>query len=310
MYNPHVYFDMSNKDYRNQAGISKSDLDLINTSMLHYFAGRFGDARKETAAFDVGTAVHYYVLEPERFKTHILSYSDALPWIQENRDSKVKEITSKRGNVGQWLEEFRSIVEEKLLAEGDTDAPKMLSDSEKELICNMGKAITSTVFYRKFMRGQKNEVSFMAEWNGMLCKCRADCWNEKAKMVADVKTVTDASPEGFQKAAAEHRYNVQAALYREIMRACGVEVNTFAFIAVEKKAPFATAVYAYDSEAMDEGLEEAKENIETYMEFMQKHFDEPLDENAGWGSMIRTVSLKPWQKRKRMLKRIDNGDDE
>ena len=305
MFNPLISCDLSNKDYHSGAGISKSDLDLINKSMLHFFAAKYGDAQKEsTTTFDMGSALHSYVLEPERFPLHFFCLRDVDPVAKDMRSPVVKE---KVGN-------YRREKEAYLKSIGDTDPVVMLKNADMDAVLGMGKSVHSTVFYRKYMRGQKVEVSFFSEWHDMLCKCRTDCWNEEGRLVADLKTVIDASPEGFKRAAAEHRYYVQAAFYREVMRACGKDIDHFVFVAVEKKPPYATAIYEYDAQAMDQGLKEAMANIDTYMDFMEKrgNADDMLDEDCGFGGLVRSLSLPPWKLKANEEREqdSDDGDDD
>lgn len=65
---PGVYPDLSNEEYHGGPGISKSGLDLIHRSPLHYRAAKTAANDNEpTSAQFIGTAFHSLVLEPEKF---------------------------------------------------------------------------------------------------------------------------------------------------------------------------------------------------------------------------------------------------
>lgn len=65
---PGVYPDISNDDYHGGPGISKSGLDLIHRSPLHYRAAKtVANDNEPTPAQAIGTAFHALLLEPESF---------------------------------------------------------------------------------------------------------------------------------------------------------------------------------------------------------------------------------------------------
>lgn len=65
---PGVYPDLSNEEYHGGPGISKSGLDLIHRSPLHYRAAKTAaNDNQPTAAQAIGTAFHSLLLEPESF---------------------------------------------------------------------------------------------------------------------------------------------------------------------------------------------------------------------------------------------------
>jgi len=61
--------------------------------------------------------------------------------------------------------------------------------------------------------------------------------------VIDLKSTLDASERGFAKSVRQYGYHFQVAYYLEGLKLAGEKPNTFIFLAVEKKAPYATAAY-------------------------------------------------------------------
>lgn len=65
---PGVYPGIPNAEYHNGPGVSKSGLDLVARSPMHYKAVRDSEASREpTPAQAIGTAIHALILEPEEF---------------------------------------------------------------------------------------------------------------------------------------------------------------------------------------------------------------------------------------------------
>ena len=55
--------DLSNKEYHEHASYSSSDVKAVATSTIYHWKNA---VRKESAAFDLGSAVHAMLLEPEK----------------------------------------------------------------------------------------------------------------------------------------------------------------------------------------------------------------------------------------------------
>ena len=71
--------------------------------------------------------------------------------------------------------------------------------------------------------------------------------------VVDYKTSKDASPAGFEKAAANYGYHVQEAHYRRVLAELGYAVDRFVFVVQEKTAPYLTSLHEFDSAAVEAG---------------------------------------------------------
>jgi exodeoxyribonuclease VIII len=93
---PGVYPNLSNEEYHGGPGISKSGLDLIHRSPLHYRAAKTAANDNEpTAAQAIGTAFHSLLLEPESFAQlycQQLQRSE-VPEAIEDRDHLVALVT-------------------------------------------------------------------------------------------------------------------------------------------------------------------------------------------------------------------------
>ena len=101
---------------------------------------------------------------------------------------------------------------------------------------------------------------------GEKCKVRPDCITEVdgKKYIIDYKTTDSCADGHFERSVRTYGYKFQAGMYRE-----GVFQNTyedygFAFIAQEKKAPFAARVYVCDEMFINEGYDQFRQALNTY----------------------------------------------
>lgn len=139
----------------------------------------------------------------------------------------------------------------------------------------------------------KAEVSFY--WNdastGELCRIRPD-WLRDDDVIVDLKTCEDASPDGFAKSVANWRYDVQDAFYCDGFRAVTGRKARFVFIAVEKKPPYAVAVYTLDAESKELGRAQYRADLDKYAECIAN------DNWPGYGDAIQKLNMPGWHKNK------------
>jgi exodeoxyribonuclease VIII len=80
-----------------------------------------------------------------------------------------------------------------------------------------------------------------------------------AVVLLDIKTAKDASEDGFARACANYRYELQAAWYQDGFEvAADVLVMAAVLVAVESNYPHACAAYVID----DNGMREAREDVD------------------------------------------------
>lgn len=147
-------------------------------------------------------------------------------------------------------------------------------------------------------------------------------------IIGDLKTTEDASPEGFAKSIANWRYDVQHAFYMDgtrlaleqgkcnppqegkaelsvywtdpvtgVLCRCRPDFwrgypKHFAFIAVEKKPPYAVGVYVLDSEGVEIGRAQYQHDLRVYAECVRS------GEWPGYGDKVQTISLPGWHANK------------
>jgi len=207
--------DLTNEQYHAHAAISSSDVKAVYKTSLAHWRGR---VRKPSSAFAMGSAVHALVLEPEK--------NLVLRGPEDRRGNKWKEAQLAADLDGQIL-----------LPEGDFDLAARIADAAKAHPV-LAQYLADPTFVA--------EASFFGidPETGVEIKCRPDGYLPEAGLVFDLKTTTDASPDGFPRELRKYAYDVQAAFYLRALRAAGFKAETFIFAAVEKEAPYAVGLHA------------------------------------------------------------------
>jgi len=204
---------------------------------------------KPTPAMQMGTLVHCAVLEPEEFDLRYI----AAPKI------------NKRTKAGK--EEWAAFVE----------------DNKNKTVITLEDYDTSHYIAKCVMA---NPIASRLLSTGADCKAKADY--VKDKMVVDLKTAADSSPEGFSRACANFGYHMQDAHYSN-----GSECERFVFVVVETTYPFIVSVYELDSEAKDIGKREVEDKMNKYVELnMFDAWDDGYVDNQ----TVTTLSLPNWCK--------------
>ena len=262
---------MENADYHRHSAVSKSHLDQVAKSPLHYWA-RYLDpnrvAPEPTPAMAIGSAVHTHVLELDQWDARYVTAPEGI---------------NRRTNAGkaEW-ETFETA------ATGRT----VLSRTDAELVMRMGHSVFKhpAAAMLLAMPG-KAETTHMwtDEATGLQCKCRPDWLTDDGSLIVDLKTTEDASPAGFRKSIANFRYFVQASWYLDgVERATGKRPEQFLFLCVEKRAPYAVAVYAADAEMIQIGAEAAARDLEVLATC------KAAGAWPGYSDQIETISLPAW----------------
>ena len=269
---------MNNTDYHAHAAISKSHLDQVAKSPLHYWA-RYLDPNRvvpePTPAMAIGSAVHTHVLELDQWDARYVSAPDGI-------DRRTK------AGKAEW-EAFTTA------ATGRTVLPK----ADADLVMRMAHSVFSHPAAAMLLAlPGKAETTHM--WTdaatGLQCKCRPDWLTDDGRLLVDLKTTEDAG-RGFAKSIAQWRYHVQASWYLDgIEQATGTRPEQFLFLCVEKKAPYAVAVYAADAEMIAAGAQTAARDLDVLATC------KAAGAWPGYSDQIEPISLPPW-----MLPRPDGS---
>lgn len=247
--------------------ISKHGLDLVHKApALYAYKKTTAHTETRSPAMRWGTLVHLAVLEP-----HLL-----------DAETVVAPDVDKRTKAGRdaWAE---------LAASGR----EVITEAEAESLRDITAAVRSHPAAAALLAGEteiENSVYWEDAETGILCRARPDLIRCDG-IVVDLKTTMDAGQHDFSRAASNYRYHVQAAFYLDGLKACGVEVDSFAFIAVEKEAPYLVSVYAADDVFLAKGRQAYQADLATYKACLESNTW------PGYSREIQPLSLPAWATR-------------
>lgn len=249
--------------------VSKSTLDLVDRSPAHYKAWLDGEEREPTPALNFGKWFHAALLEPERFASQYVVQPDF-------GDCRFKENKVRR-------DEWR-------IANAHREA---IDPTAMETIRGMCAAVRAHSLADRMIREgvAESTLRWRDEETGLECKARPDYYVERLAVAYDVKTTEDARPEAFARSVANYRYHVQDAFYREGFARIGKPLEHFVFIAVEKSAPYAVALYTLEPDDVALGWNAARKNLTDLAEAVRTDF------YRGYAANIQSLRLPAWARR-------------
>lgn len=266
---PHgIHRDVASTTYHERVPgmASKSALDLVRRSPAHLKAWLDGQEDEPTPPLVFGAAFHCATLEPAVFAATYATEPDF-------GDCRFKENKAER-------DRWRA-----------ANAGKIpLSASDAATIAGMGAALRAHPLASRMIRDGHPELTlrWRDEETGLECRARDDYFVPSLRMAVDLKTTTDASAEEFRRSVAKFGYHRQDAFYRAAHAAVGAPLDHFVFVAVEKTAPYAVAIYALDGDATLRGHESIARDMATLARCFREN-DYP-----GYPVEIQTLTVPPW----------------
>ena len=258
------FYNIPDHVYHNGPGVSRSDLAKLLKSPEHLEYEK-NKVRSENANFLIGNALHCYILEPAKFEQVYVVLPKGM-----KKDKRLKKY--------------------QLFLEDVTEDQKVLSESEIQLVKNMGEKFKSHSICAAFLDGCETEVTYY--WKDpkteLLLKARLDIVHPKLG-VMDIKTTSDdARRTRFSRACLDYNYDLQAAHYWYGAAVAMKRDYPFYFGVIEKAEPHGIVVHKADEGFIDCGLE------------IQEHLVDKLfwylgGENPySYPEKVVSLALPPW----------------
>ena len=237
---------ISNKEYRQMEGISSTELKKLMKSPAHYKHWK-DNPQEDTPALLFGRAAHKYILETYDFYNEFAVAPNC-----DRRTKDGKEIWNK----------FVS----------ESEGKDVITQEQFEQIDEMRTFAYATPFVSKLLSGDK-ELSFWGvdEDTGLKIKCRPDCITDfnGQHILIDYKTAQDVENIKFCRDSIKFGYDLQLAMYRDILKQNTGHDYTVVIIAQEKTAPYVTNVFQLSENYLKSGTELYKEMLKVYKECLE-----------------------------------------
>jgi hypothetical protein len=277
---PGIYHDIPIEQYHaDPSTVSKSGLDLIARTPLHYWAAHLDPDRPEredTPAFVEGRAVHALALEG-------------------------REVFDRQFAVAPRVDRRTKAGKEDWQAWADAHASHtILTAEQSERVEAMHAGLQRHEGARRYL-GADGDAEVSIYWTdeatGVACRCRPDkivpIPGTDEVVLVDLKTTRDGlDDETISRTLARYRYHVQAAWYVDGARAAGLAVRAFALVFIEKSRPHGARVVTMCEDSITCGRVLYRENLETYAECLAS------GQWPGYSTATETVSIPSWEMRR------------
>lgn len=241
--------------------ISKSGLDLINKSPMHYWAKYLAEDRPVEPTkkhYLVGSVTNDVLLQPHLIEQQYVILPEGAPRRPTAAQINAAKPSEETLKTIAWWDDFNANV----------GGREVVDKADYDAACRMRDSIWTHPAARLLLKDIVAEKTMFFEEpeTGAQCKFRPDIISKNSGFLVDLKTTGDASPSAFGRSAINYRYHVQAAFYANgFYHATGKYPKGFCFIAVEKEFPYAVATYYADERAMELGYNAFMANLRTYI---------------------------------------------
>ena len=232
--------------FQDTVHVSNSMLKVFqNDGIKNYDAYLQGKLRKESAAFNIGSAFHCLILEgTDVFNERYYVWDDSAKCIEISGEDWKEQNKKPRGTKAykEWY------AEEIAPIEANPDIT-MISADEFETIMKMEEALFNVPEAINLIKAcNAYERIYTNEINGIKTKCKVD-GIKYDDFIIDLKT-TDSSVKEFIKSCYKYKYDQQAAFYTDT-----VDVKRLFFVVVEKKFPYNVGVFIAGESFLERGRE-------------------------------------------------------
>ena len=233
---PTVVHGMPFEEYLATEGYGSGAIRQFIRSPAHFQHYIRTKGEPPSAAQILGSATHCAVLEPREFGDR---YAKAIA--VDRRTKAGKEA---------WSDFVEIHRDQQVLTPEQYDTAWAIKDT-----------LAAMPEYRQLLaRHDEQAVEVSRFWvddaTGIKLKARADMTLGRS-VVVDLKTAADASPRGFSAAMARYGYHCQAGMYAEAFGA-----DTFVFVAIESKPPFAAGIYTLSEASLELGRQQYRRALE------------------------------------------------
>lgn len=267
-----IYYNISNEDYHNGLGISKSQLDIVakDPALLFWNKDAPEDEEKKDA-LNMGTALHCILLEPDEFKNRFIEAPEFNRRKKEGKEDEqafLKECAS-TGKTVMDYEQHRKL--------------RLMRDS---VFAHIGA---------KRLLEADGYCESSIYWNDPetkeLCRIRPDKLIPDHNIILDVKKVSKISD--FSKHIEEFRYHVQDAMYCEgYKQYTNGTIPTFCFLAVSESiecGKYPVRLFVLDQYDRDVGHSLFRRDLNRYHQ---------CKESGNFGLGFEVIQRPEWARRR------------
>lgn len=242
------------------------------------------------------SGLKHFIKSPAHYKNYINGKKDDEPTNAMIIGSYTHTITLEPNNISQYViaPEGMSFAKKEGIQFKKDNANKEIIKYDDDIIAkNISKQLNDNAMCKTILSGgiAESSIFWTDEESGVNIRCRPDYLNSELKIIVDLKTTIDASPEAFPKSAWGMQYHLQAAFYQKGVFQQFGEWYDFLFIAIEKGNPYLQPViYKPDHELLKYSDMVINEQLKKFAECLH------TDEWTGYSEKVISLSMPAWAK--------------
>jgi hypothetical protein len=176
------------------------------------------------------------------------------------------------------------------LAAGKT----VLSADDAATVRDMATSLRRNAFASAALTNGEPEVTlaWQDKETGVWCRARPDFLPAKRKIIPDLKTAADGSPDAFARAIASFGYHIAAAHYMAGIEAIyGERPTNWLHVVIEKEAPYAVSLYELPAEDIEIGEDLRRRALRTFADCLA------ADRWPAYAADVTPVGLAGWARK-------------
>jgi hypothetical protein len=246
---------------------SSSGTKTLLTGTNAHLAAEREQPREENDAFTLGAYLHALLLDPESIASNFIALGDI--------DRRTKE------GKAEW---------ESAQRRAGLSGARIITRPLVQQATAMAQAVRENPAAAQLLNTlTEREITIIGEIGGRPAKAKVDGIVRLAGacIVLDVKTTDSAAPRDFAASAAKFGYFHQAAFYRRLVEQNVSVMDDFVILAVEKKAPYLTAVYRLPFHAIETADRRIDELVERWWQVAE-------GDRTGYALTIQELEPPRW----------------
>ncbi len=287
---PGVHGGTSFEDYHRWDAMSNSRLSkLAGDGTPAHLKAYLETGGRTTEALILGRAIHVSILEPDTFDARYVVAEQCTAMTKEK--ARCSKMGSSLHSAQGWLcGTHLKMAPMSLVTDKEVIAP-----DDRAVCLGMRDAVWKHPAASALLRGisplnAEVSLAWIDPDTGAMAKARPDYVTEAIAggALVDLKSALSAGRTKFAKSIFDNGYHRQSALYLDGAAACGVDVQHFVHIAVEKEYPYAVAVYRMRDEHVMYGRRELFPLKHRYADCVA------TDQWPAYGDEVEDIELPAW----------------
>jgi len=248
----------------------------------------------ESDSMRFGTLVHLALIEPDEWRRRLFEPEPVRP---ANANGRGKKGTPEKDSylrwkrdVDEWATELEQAPGAIVLTERERERVEACAESVRQHAADEPGELGASDLLAATTATEQT-ILRRDEETGILLRHRLDLLADMGvRVIADLKTTQDPSPDAFARSVARFGYHRQAAMYVDALQAVEPDAEIhFVIIAVRSRFPFEVATHVIEADELRQGRREYRRALQDLARRREQN-----DWRAAWQRGLNRLTLPRW----------------